>query len=52
MLKKDKVSMEKFNTNKKEKKSHGLEIVRSYDDVKSFMTSFALFTVYFSAIEG
>ena len=38
--------MKKFNP-KKKKKSHGLEIMRSYDEVKNFTTSFALFTVHF-----
>ena len=38
--------MKKFNS-KKKKKSHGLEIMRSYDNVKNFTTSSALFAVHF-----
>lgn len=34
--------MKKFNPKKKKKKSPGLEIMRSYDDVKNFTTTFAL----------
>ena len=42
--------MKKFNPEKK--KAPGLEIVRSYDDVKNFTTTFALFTVHLSALGG